>query len=85
MKSGRYSVLGLVLVLGFLLIVNSATFVPLVGTSIRSDDSKNTVEMEVAQVIEHAQRAMPSQFYENLGQVQNSDILFYGDVSGIGI
>lgn len=85
MKSGKYSIIGLVSILSFLLIVSPLTFVPLIGSSIHSDNSKKLIEMQEPQVLEHAQRAKQSQFFENLGQVQSNDILFYGDVYGIGI
>jgi len=84
MTKGSLSSAGLVVMLGFLLIVNSVQILHL-GESIIIDDETSTGALSEEMLKERAQQVVEAQFYENLGQIQNNDIRFYGDVAGLGI
>jgi len=42
----------------------------------------NTDEIDQQALVEKAQGAVRSQFYENLGQINNADVRFYGNIPG---
>ncbi|MHA1480009.1 MAG: DUF7948 domain-containing protein [Candidatus Thorarchaeota archaeon] len=80
-KSRSFDGVKPVITICLLLIAGSIVMISYDGTAI-SSDSEVVDEFTIR---ENAQQAIQSQFYENLGQVQNSAIRFYGDISGLGI
>ncbi|MHA1927443.1 MAG: DUF7948 domain-containing protein [Candidatus Thorarchaeota archaeon] len=63
----------------------------LIAGSLVVTSNSNVVSTNESEVLnesllkENAQQAMQAQFYENLGQVQNSEVSFYGEMHGLGI
>ncbi|TFH09747.1 MAG: hypothetical protein E4H14_03840 [Candidatus Thorarchaeota archaeon] len=70
-----------VIMICLLLFAGSIVMVSYDGTAI-SGENEVLNESEIG---ESAYQAMQTQFYENLGQVQNSEVRFYGEMSGLGV